>query len=449
MLLEFNNTRNQFVCQQVFGNYFSDNTIQNISCNLYSVQDTKDVSCPYCGEKHVMVHDNYTTSLLDMPFYPGIKQYINVTYHKYKCTSCNKVFNEDIYFKDPDARITTRAAMWVTVLLRLGFCISAVSNITGINWVALNKIHTRVMNEALENRVQMLRNSGYKPTYLAVDEFAIHKGHTYTTCVMDLSTGEVLWVGKGRSIEDFRHFFKGMDMDYLSEVKAFAMDMNASYNKLVEEYMPYVDIVFDRYHMQAQYGKDVLGSVRLEEARKHKDKADELRSSISPNLDLETRRSLKQEANKESRQYRSIKRARWMVLANNTNLKEHKKESLEKILSEHSNLAVCYAMKEEMCSLFELRDPELAMIGWEQWFKAAKESSIPQLIRFAELKEKLLAGLISHAAHSISTGKLEELNNKIKVAKRVGYDYRDDDYFFTLVRYLSLPASFISLPQKM
>ncbi|MBR5137801.1 MAG: transposase, partial [Clostridia bacterium] len=41
------------------------------------------------------------------------------------------------------------------------------------------------------------------------------------------------------------------------------------------------------------------------------------------------------------------------------------------------------------------------------------------------------------------------LNNKIKVAKRVGYGYRDDDYFFTLVRYLSLPASFISLPQKM
>ena len=156
------------------------------------------------------------------------------------------------------------------------------------------------MNEALENRVQMLRNSGYKPIYLAVDEFAIHKGHTYATCVMNLSTGEVLWVGKGRSIEDFRHFFKEIDMDYLSEFKAFAMDMNASYNKLVEEYMPYVDIVFDRYHMQAQYGKDVLGSVRLEEARKHKDKADKLRSSISPNLDLETRRSLKLEANKES-----------------------------------------------------------------------------------------------------------------------------------------------------
>ena len=35
------------------------------------------------------------------------------------------------------------------------------------------------------------------------------------------------------------------------------MDMNASYNRLVEENMPHADIVYDRYHMQAQFGKDV------------------------------------------------------------------------------------------------------------------------------------------------------------------------------------------------
>ena len=67
-------------------------------------------------------------------------------------------------------------------------------------------------------------------------------------------------------------------MERLSNVKAFAMDMNASFNRLVEEYMPKTEIVYDRYHMQAQYGKNVLGSVRLEEARKHQDKANELKN---------------------------------------------------------------------------------------------------------------------------------------------------------------------------
>ena len=35
---------------------------------------------------------------------------------------------------------------------------------------------------------------------------------------------------------------------------------------------------------------------------------------------------------------------------------------------------------------------------------------------------------------------LEGFNNKIKVAKRIGYGYRDDDFFFTLIRYLSIPS---------
>ena len=62
---------------------------------------------------------------------------------------------------------------------------------------------------------------------------------------------------------------------------------------------------------------------------------------------------------------------------------------------------------------------------WTKWFQAAKESEIPALVRFAVQKEKRLPGLAAHAIYPISTGKLEGFNNKIKVAKRIGYGYRD------------------------
>ena len=75
-----------------------------------------------------------------------------------------------------------------------------------------------------------------------------------------------------------------------------------------------------------------------------------------------------------------------------------------------------------------------------KWFGAAKESAIPALVKFAEQKEKRIPGLAAHAVFPISTGKLEGFNNKIKVAKRIGYGYRDDDFFFTLIRYLSIPS---------
>ncbi|WP_413464796.1 transposase [Allisonella histaminiformans] len=35
-------------------------------------------------------------------------------------------------------------------------------------------------------------------------------------------------------------------------------------------------------------------------------------------------------------------------------------------------------------------------------------------------------------------------NNKIKVLKRIGYGYRNMDYFFTLIRFNSLPVDYSS-----
>lgn len=148
------------------------------------------------------------------------------------------------------------------------------------------------MEETLEAYAIMQKKQQYKPWFLAVDEFAIHKGHTYATTERDLENGFVLWGGKGRSIADFRKFFEEVPSEQLSDVQAVAMDMNASYNTLVRRYLPQADIVHDRYHMQAQYGRDVLGVVRLEEARKHKATADKLKQERSEASDSETDKAL-------------------------------------------------------------------------------------------------------------------------------------------------------------
>lgn len=134
----------------------------------------------------------------------------------------------------------------------------------------------------------------------------------------------------------------------------------------------------------------------------------------------------------------AVKRAWWLILAGSDKLKSNGHLTLQHILDTHTDIALCYAMKEEICRLFNLKNKDEAEQGWNEWFEACKASEIEHLKRFAQTKEKSLPGLIAHAEHSISTGKLEGLNNKIKVAKRIGYGYRNDDYFFTLVRYISL-----------
>lgn len=157
---------------------------------------------------------------------------------------------------------------------------------------------------------------------------------------------------------------------------------------LVEKYLPNVEIVYDRYHMQAQFGKDVLGVVRLSEAREHKNRATEIEREISEETDICQRRILRSQAKQQRNLYSQLKKSRWTLLTNSSNLSSGSAESLNAILEEHSDLALCYAMKEEMCELFELSNPDEARKRWAKWFEGAKASGILALEKFAELKEK-------------------------------------------------------------
>lgn len=433
-----------------FGNFFCNSFSFNSDSSTYtfdinSEADTSNVFCPLCGAK-VHIYDNSTVHLRGKELICGTVHHLNVNVHRYRCTSCNHSFTEDIPFKYPGTRITKNLACYIRQLLDQNMSIKSISDITGVHWETISRIHTECMNVKIKEREKELSSHNYHPKYLAVDEFAIHKGHTYATCVMDLENGDIIWIGKGRAIRDFLKFFNDVPADYLSEVKAVSMDMNASYNTLVEQYLPHAQIVYDRYHFQSQYGRDVLGSVRLEEARVHREKAVSIRNTLNDELSLEKRIELKKKAKDETILYSKLKKSRWSLLRNGA--KSADNEQLRDILETHSKLAVCYAMKEEIIRLYELKDITEAEEGWCNWFRAAKQSGISQLVKFAEQKEKRLTGLISHAVHHISTGKLEGFNNKIKVAKRIGYGYRNDEHFFTMIKYLSLPSVRFHTPRN-
>ena len=76
-------------------------------------------------------------------------------------------------------------------------------------------------------------------------------------------------------------------------------------DKFVED-VPKAQIVYDRFHMQSQFDRDVLSVVRLDEDRRHKAKEKEILADISDDTDKETMKSLKQEAKTENQEYSQL-----------------------------------------------------------------------------------------------------------------------------------------------
>lgn len=155
-----------------------------------------------------------------------------------------------------------------------------------------------------------MEDNNYRPRYHAVAEFAILKGHRYATTVMYIETGEVLWIGIERSISYFKKFFEEFNLDILSDIKAVAMDMKTAFNMVVSDYLPNAQIVYDRFHMQAQFSRDVLGKVHLRKVRELRDEAKEMEKLACESEDRNEKRKLRKDAKCIKKIHKTVKRAR-------------------------------------------------------------------------------------------------------------------------------------------
>ena len=63
------------------------------------------------------------------------------------------------------------------------------------------------------------------------------------------------------------------------------------------------------------------------------------------------------------------------------------------------------------------------------WVKQAQESKVPQLMKMAVTIMAYRTGILAWYDCPISTGKVEGINDKIKVMKRISYGFRDKRNF--------------------
>ena len=126
-----------------------------------------------------------------------------------------------------------------------------------------------------------------------------------------------------------------------------------------------------------------------------------------------------------------IKGTRWLLLMNGERLKDSEKAQakLREALQMNMPLMKAYYLKEGLHEIWNRALKPEAEVLINEWIAQAKATKVRLLRKMAETVEKHRAGILAWYDFSITTGKLEGINNKIKVLKRKAYGYRDNKFF--------------------
>lgn len=350
--------------------------------------------CPKCGNRHLVKNGYRIRDFLGLPI-GGRKVILRMKVQRYKCRngSCDYDQQEYIPFATGSRSYTRRFAKYAVDLLR-GMTLQDVANHLGVTWDTVKDIHSNYLRRHYSPpSLKGVENIG-------IDEFAVKKGRLYKTIVVDLDTGRIVYVGEGKGADALDRFWKRCRRHHV-QIRHVATDLSSAFISSVMENCPGAVHVFDHFHVVK------LMNERLDDIRKN---------------------VFHMERNVNRRKV--IKGTRYLLLANGEDIfdKRHKTR-LENALAMNEPLSKAYYLKERLREIWSQANREQAEAVLDDWVKQAGESKIPQLQRMAATLLAHKRGILAWYECHISTGKVEGINNKIKVMKRNAYGFRDERYF--------------------
>lgn len=320
------------------------------------------------------------------------------------CLDCGKTRQPRLRFADPKKRYTKSMERYVNDLTE-HMSIRDVACFLGLGWDTVKDIHKRHMG-------RMYKRIGLRGLkYIAIDEVCVGRPRKFLTIVMDLLSGAVVYVAKGKRGDALKAFWTKLKRSK-AQIRAVATDMGRAYVAAVLNHLPKADLVLDHFHVIKWFNEKLTT----------------------------LRRALYEQADRMGRQ--TLRGVRWLLLKNPENLRPHEttakdeRHRLQEALAFNEPLMMAYYMKEELRYLWKQRDKQTAERLLDQWCRRADASGVNILKAAAKQLRLFKFALLNWYDHKISSGPLEAMNNKIGILQRNAYGYRDEEYFYLRIKHL-------------
>lgn len=351
--------------------------------------------CGGCGRKVWCRHDRKWRSWRHLDCL-GQMTYLRYAIWRVRCPSCG-VRTEQVPWAELGSRFTRAFEQQVAWLAQRSD-LSAVAEYFRISWPTVRNIIQRVVEVEWndDQRLDGLRVIG-------VDEISYRRHHKYLTVIVDHVTGQVVWAGKDRKAKTLLRFFRQLGPQRAAQLEAISADMWEPYSIVLRKKAPQARIIFDRFHIVRHLNKAVT----------------KVRQQLIREADPLTRRRLKN--------------TRFPVLKSPQSRTAKDRRVLEEQVRANRKLYRAMLLKDDFMDLYTYRREGWAKRFLNGWLRRVMYSKIEPMKKVARMIREHLDGVLGWVQWRISNGRLEGMNNRIRLLSHRSFGLHSAEALISLV----------------
>lgn len=299
---------------------------------------------------------------------------------------------------------------------------TAVTELMRVAWRSVGAIVARVWAdvEATHDRFAGLRRIG-------IDEISYKRGHRYLIVVVDHDSGRLVWAAPGRDRATLAGFFDALGAERCQTITHVSADGADWISDVVAARCPNAVRCADPFHV-VRWATDALDEVR--------------RAAWNTARGAVTQRR----AGRATGTAKALKHARYALWKNPENLTQPQQAKLAWIAKTDPRLHRAYLLKEGLRLVFQLPYAQ-AVEALDRWTSWARRCRIPA---FVDLQRKIVkhrASILAAIEHSLSNGRIESVNTKIRLITRIAFGFKSPDALIALAM-LNLGGHRPTLPSR-
>ncbi len=386
----------------------------------------EQLRCPVCGRR-CECHDHEPTRRWRAMDLARSKCYLEYRPARVSCPEHGTLV-ERVPWARPRSRFTRDFEDWVACLA-VRCCMSAVARVARVEWHSVGGICKRVYDE-VEAQRGVARFDGLRR--IGIDETSYKRGHRYLTVVVDHDRGCLVWAHEGYGRDVLSLFLDELTREQRRSIEVVTADGARWIKALVRRRCPNARWVMDPFHV-VQWMNDALDEVRREEWQAAKAEA----RAVVPRTGRRGRPRRNEVAPEVAEELRaraaSIKGSRYALVKNPEDLTESQRAKLAEVRRAGGRLFRAWDLKEDLRAVFRAGSSAEAEALLDAWLRAAAYCRIKPVVEVEKKVRRRRADVIAAVELGIGNGRVESINNKIKVTVRMGYGFRNTDNLIALL----------------